>query len=156
MIFNSLAEDHVLFQPEGEEEVPLTEEDTQDPSVPPVVAPAIRIETVQTPLTTIANKFKVPLFQTENFDSIPVATSPSFRLIEIRDLCYSKDFDEFDNLLNIQNQFLTYYKPTSSIHSFASINFYSEVLKAPPITLDILRYGYSPGVNDFIFIFHLY
>lgn len=133
-------------------EAPQTEVVTQvDATI--VEDQVTKVETVQvqttttTTMVTTDNRDKIPLFCLNDFDAIPLSTTPSFNLTDIRDLCFSEDFIDFDNLVKVQSSFLNEFNPTSSIHSMSAINFYSRVLKAPQSTLDILLYGYSPGVN---------
>ncbi len=117
-----------------------------------------KVETVQVQTTTTVttdSKDKIPLFCLIDFDSIPLSPTPNFNLTEIRDLCFSEDFSDFDDLVKVQSTFLNEFNPTSSIHSMSAINYYTKILKAPQSTLDILYYGYSPGVNKINLFFNI-
>lgn len=85
------------------------------------------------------------IYESTNLEHIPLySDNPPFCLFELDDSCPESELKNFDELSRIQNNLLSNFNLSSSIHSESSIHFYESVLKAPDLVIRTLKYGYEP------------
>ena len=86
---------------------------------------------------------------------IPTSDIPNFHISSLTNFCFTEDYDHYKRLYDIQAEFLSSYSPAYSIHSLTAINFYKNILKAPPFVLQTLTFVYQPGRLSRIILFIL-